>query len=104
MANPDIVIYRNGAALSVGDVKYKLRYSREDLNQVISYALSYDVGLAVLFLPALNEEDAGLTTIGRIKGIQLYQYALWLGSLHLSQEAERMATAIGAILPAFPQE
>ena len=104
MANPDIVIYRNGAALSVGDVKYKLRYTREDLNQVISYALSYDVGLAVLFLPALNEEDAGLTTIGRIKGIQVYQYALWLGSLHLSQEAERMATAIGAILPALPQE
>jgi 5-methylcytosine-specific restriction enzyme subunit McrC len=103
LANPDIVIYRDGAALLVGDVKYKLHYTREDLNQVISYALSYAVNGAVIFVPALNEVDAGLTTIGRIKGIRIHQYALWLGSLQLSREAERMAMAISAILPAFPQ-
>src|ERR1700687_2360211 len=55
MANPDLVFYRNGSALCVGDVKYKLRYTREDLNQVISYALSYGVKGTVLFIPALNE-------------------------------------------------
>lgn len=100
MANPDIVIYRNGVALCVGDVKYKLRYTREDLNQVISYALSYGVERTLLFVPALSEHDAGLNPIGKIKGIQVYQYSLWLGSNLLSQEAKRMSTAVAAVLPA----
>jgi 5-methylcytosine-specific restriction enzyme subunit McrC len=100
MANPDVVIYRTGTSVCVGDVKYKLRYTREDLNQVISYALSYEVRKAILFLPALNEADAQLTVIGVIKGIQIYQYALWLGSDQLAQEAGRMATAVAGILPA----
>jgi 5-methylcytosine-specific restriction enzyme subunit McrC len=98
-ANPDIVIYRDGRAVLVGDVKYKLRYTREDLNQVISYALSYGVATTVLFLPALNEQEAGLVSIGKIKGIQVYQYMLWLGSGQLSQAAERMSAAVATILP-----
>jgi 5-methylcytosine-specific restriction enzyme subunit McrC len=98
-ANPDVVIYSDGTAVAVGDVKYKPRYTREDLNQVISYALSYNVKVAVLFLPALTEQDAGRTEIGRIRGIQVYEYALWLGSAELSLEAQRMADSIGGLLP-----
>ncbi len=93
-AKPDVVIYSGETALAVGDVKYKPRYTREDLNQVITYALSYGVTDSVLFLPALAEREAGLTEIGKIRGIQVYQYALWLGSAELLQEAKRMANSI----------
>jgi 5-methylcytosine-specific restriction enzyme subunit McrC len=98
LANPDIVIYSGGKPVAAGDVKYKPRYTREDLNQVISYALCYDVPVAVLFLPALAEHEAGLTDIGKIKGIGVYQYAMWLGSTELSQEAQHMAVSLGDLL------
>lgn len=98
LANPDLVIFRNAAPLCVGDAKYKLRYTREDLNQVISYAVSYGVKVAILFLPALSTNDVGLRQVGTIKGIRIYQYTLWLGSDRLSQSAQQMASAVAAVV------
>lgn len=97
LANPDLVIFRNAAPLCVGDVKYKLRYTREDLNQVISYAVSYGVKVAILFLPALSTNDVALRQVGTIKEIRVYQYTLWLGSDRLSQSAEQMVSAVAGI-------
>lgn len=103
-ASPDAILFSRNAAVAVGDVKYKPRYTREDLNQVISYALCYRVGIAVLFLPALTAEEAGLTKIGEIRGIAVYQSRLWLGSADLSAEARRMAVSLRGVLPVPAQE
>jgi 5-methylcytosine-specific restriction enzyme subunit McrC len=102
-ANPDVAIYNSqGAALAVGDVKYKPRYSREDLNQVISYALSYGVNVTVLFLPSLTADEGGLRKVGDIRGINVYESRLWLGSVDLTGEAQRMTAALNLVLPAMP--
>jgi 5-methylcytosine-specific restriction enzyme subunit McrC len=102
-ANPDVAIYNSqGAAVAVGDVKYKPRYSREDLNQVISYALSYGVDITVLFLPSLTADEAGLRKVGDIKGINVYESRLWLGSVDLAGEAHRMTAALNMVLRGMP--
>jgi len=102
-ANPDVVIFSQNNPIAVGDVKYKPRYSREDLNQVISYGLSYTVKIAVLFLPALSAEEAVLADVGEIKGIRVFQSRVWLGGADLAAEARRMATDFNALLPAPAQ-
>jgi 5-methylcytosine-specific restriction endonuclease McrBC regulatory subunit McrC len=99
-ANPDAILLSQNKPIAVGDVKYKPRYSREDLNQVIAYALSYRVSIAVLFLPALTEAEAGLGKAGEISGISVYHYRLWLGSVDLVAAGQQMAVSLRTAVPA----
>lgn len=102
-ASPDAAFLSHDAAVAVGDVKYKPRYTREDLNQVISYALSYRVRVAVLFLPALTAAEAGLSKVGEVRGIHVYQHRMWLGAGDLFAEAREMATSLNAVFQAEGQ-
>jgi 5-methylcytosine-specific restriction enzyme subunit McrC len=79
-AQPDIVVKSAGAIALVGDVKYKPRYSREDINQVVTYALSYRCRKAMIFLPSVDNTDPVCEVIGHISEITLYAARLKISS------------------------
>lgn len=97
-ANPDIVIGEDGEPLLLVEVKYKFRWSREDLNQIITYAISYNLYSALLLLPSENPSESGLSTIGTLNGIRIFKYGFRIGSVSLDQEEDSLANTIMGLL------
>ena len=87
LAEPDIVISETASRMRlVLEVKYKEKPNRDDINQTITYALSYRTRDAVLLHLAKTPERSGLYTIGVISGIKIYGYAYDLGSPALEDQ------------------
>lgn len=77
-ANPDIIVRKIGEPVMIGEVKYKPRWTREDINQVFAYAVSYGVSNVLLLMPSEGSSETGLIMIGRLKGIKIYEYGFQL--------------------------
>lgn len=94
-AQPDILITRHPADQKViGEVKYKDKPDRSDINQAITYALSYGTNRTVLIHQCRPGSPRGLKTIGMIRGIRIYAYAFDLGASDIDAEEEAFAQCL----------
>jgi 5-methylcytosine-specific restriction enzyme subunit McrC len=97
-ANPDVVILTEQDPVLVCDVKYKPKFNRADLNQVLTYALSYDVNLVVLFLPVFDANATRLSSVGEIGTIKIYSYSFNLAAPDLAAEEHIMCFDISELV------
>jgi 5-methylcytosine-specific restriction endonuclease McrBC regulatory subunit McrC len=90
--SPDIVFVQEGQPLSVIEIKYKpcpKQPDREHLEQLLTYALAYDVKRAALLYPAAEKQTTALTKLGDVNGVQCYKITLDLSPDDLrASEAE----------------
>ena len=93
LATPDIVLSEAGRVMLVVDVKYKGAPSRDDINQILTYAVRYDVTKVLLL--CLSSNDAGrLDQLGTISGIKVYLYAFSLAATSLDAEDAQLVSAV----------
>lgn len=93
LATPDFVICVDGQSCMVGDVKYKTAPTRDDLNQVLTYALRYSVPKAVLV--DLSSSSTGeLERLGSVAGIEVYVYGFALSAADLDSEETTFSEAM----------
>ncbi len=75
---PDILIQgAGGVNLVVADVKNKPTKDmpkRDDVEQVLAYAVRYGVSRALLIYPKSAGQDTGLQAVGRIGYVSIFQY------------------------------
>lgn len=105
VANPDIVVAvgerrRRRVPLLI-DAKYKPLVAdpeREDLNQVISYGLSYRAENVVLVHPRGRASmQAGLRLLGTVRPVTVHVYTFDLGAVDLAAEERRFAQAMQGV-------
>jgi 5-methylcytosine-specific restriction enzyme subunit McrC len=97
-ATPDIVIQSNTAVDElkrfplVIDVKYKVitgTARREDIEQVVAYAISYGAKRALIIYPRAPGVDLGGSLVGQLRGLEINQYVFDLGREDIeNQETE----------------
>jgi 5-methylcytosine-specific restriction enzyme subunit McrC len=99
-ATPDVVIEREEVPVVVLDVKYKpaeKKPQRDDLNQVITYGVSYRSEAVIVVQPQADGSDRqGLIHLGDIDGRPVYQYVFNLAG-ELGDEEAAFVGAVGAI-------
>lgn len=101
-ATPDIVIRQTHEEFAstqyplIVEVKYKkvMTPERDDIEQAIVYAASYRAPIAVIAIPQRGGAAHGLTLVGKIQEISLYQYAIDLAAADPAQEEEAFAQAM----------
>ncbi|WP_081068471.1 5-methylcytosine restriction system specificity protein McrC [Burkholderia stagnalis] len=103
-ATPDIVIeIHTPPCLTsniVLDMKYKNKKTiadREDLNQLISYAASYNSCAGVFIFPSRDANQRGLQCIGTVANIPIFQYFINLGSVNIGEEEEALRRTIADV-------
>jgi 5-methylcytosine-specific restriction enzyme subunit McrC len=98
-AQPDIVLIEaeSGNAV-VLDVKYKDKPNRSDINQVVTYALTYRSKRVVLVHQNEPSAAPGLTLLGRIDHVEVYAYAINLDNPDLLGEEAKMSESLFQLL------
>lgn len=102
-ATPDIVIRSkdDGAYLLVGDVKYKPAPdfpSREDLNQIVTYAVAYNTKKACVFYPRRGDfSPSGKVPLGQIGGISVFKIVVDLNISDLEKEEGNIVSIVRGI-------
>ena len=86
-AQPDIVVRSaiSGTCV-IAEVKYKEKPNRQDINQAITYAVSYRSAKALIVHQSSVGSHGGLRHIGNLSGISLGSYGFNLGNVDLEQE------------------
>jgi hypothetical protein len=74
-------------------VKYKAAPSREDVNQIVTYAVRYRVTKVLLICVSTNSEGV-LERIGTISGIEILCYSFSLPAANLDAEEANLVSAI----------
>lgn len=98
-AQPDFLIEsRLSGKLIVGEVKYKERPNRDDINQVITYASSFRSQHGVLVHQRGSNDPPGIRKIGTIGNVQLDGYAIDLARDDLEDEERQFAAAMFGLL------
>ncbi|WP_156387146.1 MULTISPECIES: hypothetical protein [unclassified Rhizobium] len=98
-AQPDIVVTSNVTAKTiVSDVKYKDLPKREDINQAVTYAVSYGTIKTLIIHQVKPGNTSGLKHIGVMGGISVDAYGFDLDSLDLPKEEQAMAEAVFALI------
>lgn len=86
-AQPDIILKRSGVPTAlVAEVKYKTKVNREDINQAITYAVTFATTDTVLVHIAPTGGKRGLYTIGRVGEVTVWGYAFDLSADDLEVE------------------
>ncbi len=99
-ANPDVVFRgANDECVMVVDAKYKTGEAREDINQALTYAMSYRTKRVALILPAETAVDAGMSEVGRIGDVVFHRYRFNLAAADLDDEERRCALAFQPLIP-----
>ncbi|WP_315265538.1 5-methylcytosine restriction system specificity protein McrC [Pseudomonas fragi] len=102
-ATPDIVIeyIRNSESFNIViDVKYKSIKKiadRDDINQIISYAASYNSSCGILIFPANEHNTSGIINIGKIGNIEIFQYFFDLNNADIESEEVVLIEALAAL-------
>lgn len=106
-AAPDIVLRegsgKGATAAVIVDAKYKPARggpARDDINQAITYAVSYRAPAAVIVQPrdaAPSERNSGMRLHGSVAGIEVYQYVFDLAA-DLSGEERRFSEGVRSLL------
>lgn len=93
LATPDLVFTTAGVASLVADVKYKSAPSREDVNQIVTYAVRY--GVRKVLLVCFSSEPMGrLERIGTISGIEVHCYGFSLSAPNLDMEEANLNNVV----------
>lgn len=97
-AQPDILIEASETKRRiVADAKYKEKTDRGDLNQAITYALSYRATDAILIHQCLPGKPIGRQRLGSINGMTLHTYGFDLASPDLDGEEQALADSIAVL-------
>jgi 5-methylcytosine-specific restriction enzyme subunit McrC len=100
-AQPDIVLtWRPTNRKVIAEVKYKERPDRQDINQVITYALCYGTDCAMLIHQCKPGSPKGLMPIGTIRGIRVEAYGFDLGATDLDAEEKAFADCLFGLVRA----
>lgn len=104
-ATPDILIEGNPYLQAGNDIVIDVKYKsikniapRPDLNQIISYAVSYGSKYGLLVVPAISDKKSGLLSLGIISGIEFFQYAINLGAPDIEKEEKEFRRIILELL------
>lgn len=73
---PDILVKKSNKVCLIMDTKYKPKVGREDLWQIITYAVSYDVATGILIYPKTNGSPPLETFIINNKTIYIFRFDL----------------------------
>lgn len=101
VASPDIILGPPKTPWVAADVKYKIfgdAPDREDLNQVLTYAIAYDVDKCLLIYPA-GDSLKGLLDCGSIGSKRVYCYGIDLKADDLAAEESAMKATLLALCP-----
>lgn len=94
-AEPDIVIRAAGGdTVLLVEVKYKSAPDRSDINQAVTYAVSYRVDQIIIAYQAIQRADAGLREIGHIGQVHVFGYGILLDSSDLGKQEAAFADAV----------
>ena len=77
---------------------YTPRADRNDVNQTVTYAASYNAPVAMIVHPHQKKSKLGLNAVGRVGGITLFQYGFDLSADDLGQEEGTFVSAIRNLL------
>ncbi len=104
-AKPDIVFKLEVAGKDNSyplliEAKYKkfIQPSREDINQAISYGVSYRCERVVIAHPRIEGLNPGLHKLGTIGSLTLYQYVFDLGAENPEDEEEKLMESMLSLL------
>lgn len=99
-AQPDIVLSRPGTnERIVIEVKYKDKPDRGDINQAITYALTYRCDRVVLAHQSKAKGPRGIRRLGVVNGITVDAYAFDLGHPDLEAEEQAFAVTVLRMMP-----
>jgi len=90
---PDILLKREGQVVSIMDTKYKPQVKNEDLFQIITYAMSYNVEYGVLVYP--KSGDAPELELFEIEGKKIYIFRFDL--TQLDEEETRLVNFVNGM-------
>jgi len=93
LATPDVLVCAGKDVRLICDVKYKLNPTREDVNQILAYALRYSAPKTLLICLSPSPV-ARLELLGTVSGIELNRYDFPLSAVDLSQEEARISEAV----------
>ena len=94
-AQPDIVMIHKGTRRKIiAEVKYKEKPNRDDINQAITYGLSYKCDQVVLVHQCKDSGRRGLRPIGSIDGVRLNAYGFDLASSNLEVEEHEFSDCL----------
>lgn len=99
-AEPDIVMRAGAARPLIAEVKYRDRHDRSDVNQAVTYGLSYRSGTVVVIHQSNGKGFSGLHHIGTIRDVAVQAYAFDLDADDLDAEEERFAAAMLGLVEA----
>lgn len=100
-AQPDIILEDwPNRQKAIIEVKYKDKPDRADINQAVTYAVTYRTDRAVLLHQSKIGGAGGLTRLGIINGITIDAYGFDLARMELEQEEAAMAQALFGVLAA----
>ncbi|GLK74918.1 hypothetical protein GCM10008171_01710 [Methylopila jiangsuensis] len=98
-AQPDIVLYSpSDRKKLIAEVKYKDKPSREDINQAVTYAVSYRTDRAILVHQSRPDGPKGLRHIGTTNGISIDAYAFDLANADFQQEERLFADRLFGLM------
>ena len=98
LAQPDIIIRRAPSAPVVCEVKYKTKIDRPDINQAVTYAVTFGVRLTVPIHIAAPNATKRLYKLGRTGNVTVYGFASDLSAVDLEQEENALAASLSALL------
>lgn len=99
---PDIVVERDSEAIVVGEIKNTMLKSdlpaREEVEQVLTYALRYGTTKALLVHPRGRAHQRGLHFVGQVGDVDVFDYRYDLGASDLAAEDTAFATAVSDLI------
>jgi 5-methylcytosine-specific restriction enzyme subunit McrC len=85
-AKPDLVVTDATGRSLIADVKYKNKVDRENVDQVIAYAMAYNAGQALLLHYRAPDKPAMPQRLGKIAQVDVWTYGVDLSSGDLEKE------------------
>lgn len=98
LAQPDIILKSASTPSLICEIKYKTKIDRNDINQAVTYAVTFGVERTVLIHIGAPNAKVGLYKAGQIGNIAVYEYAFNLSAANLEQEENLMATSLTGLL------
>lgn len=95
--SPDIVLAQANKTLCVIEIKYKpcpKQPDREHLEQLLTYALAYNVQRAALLYPATDKQATALTKLGDVNGVECYKITVDLSAIDLRASEEELCRLV----------
>lgn len=101
-AQPDIVLEAHSRAPIIAEVKYKEKPDRADINQAVTYAVSYRTDAVVLVHQSRTTGPKGIYEIGIMNNIRVRGFGFDLAAKDLAAEELAFSQALQGLIPNAP--